>query len=85
MNKEGAVSGMIAGIVFTSAYIIYFKFLHKDLDTTAHHLWGISPQGIGAVGMMVNFLVSLTVCHFTSPPPEEVQDMVEDIRVPRAD
>ncbi len=85
MNKEGAVSGMVAGIVFTSAYIIYFKFLHKELDTAEHHLWGISPQGIGAVGMMVNFIVSLVVCHLTNPPPEEVQDMVEDIRVPRAD
>ena len=85
MNKEGAVSGMIAGIVFTSAYIIYFKFLHKELDTAAHHWWGISPQGIGAVGMMVNFIVSLGVCRFTSPPPANVQAMVEDIRVPKAD
>jgi cation/acetate symporter len=84
MNKEGAVSGMIAGIAFTSAYIIYFKFMHKELDTAEHHWFGISPQGIGAVGMMVNFVVSLLVCPLTPPPPANVQEMVEDIRVPKA-
>jgi cation/acetate symporter len=84
MNKEGAVAGMIAGIAFTTAYIIYFKFMNKPLDTPEHHWWGISPQGIGTVGMLVNFIVSLVVCHLTDPPPAKVQDMVEDIRVPRA-
>jgi len=84
MNKEGAVAGMIAGIAFTTAYIIYFKFMNKPLDTPEHHWWGISPQGIGTVGMLVNFAVSLVVCHLTDPPPAKVQDMVEDIRVPRA-
>jgi cation/acetate symporter len=84
MNKEGAVSGMIAGIVFTSAYIIYFKFMHKEFDTAEHHWFGISPQGIGAVGMMVNFAVSLVVCRLTPAPPTKVQEMVEDIRVPKA-
>lgn len=84
MNKEGAVAGMIAGIAFTSAYIIYFKFMNKPLDNAEHYWRGISPQGIGTVGMLVNFAVSLTICHLTNPPPVEVQDMVEDIRVPRA-
>ena len=83
-TREGAVAGMIAGIAFTSAYIIYFKFMNKPLDNAEHYWWGISPQGIGTVGMLVNFAVSLTICHLTGPPPAKVQDMVEDIRVPRA-
>ena len=83
MNKEGAIAGMVTGISFTAAYIIYFKFINPAADTTANHWLGISPQGIGGVGMLLNFAVALTVSRFYSPPPDKVAAMVEDIRVPR--
>ena len=82
MNKEGAISGMIVGITFTAAYIIYFKFISPELNTPDHWLWGISPEGIGTVGMVLNFIVSLSVSALTAPPPDEVQALVDDIRVP---
>ena len=83
MNKEGAITGMVTGIGFTAAYIIYFKFINPAADTTANHWLGISPQGIGGIGMLLNFAVALTVSRFYSPPPDKVTAMVEDIRVPR--
>lgn len=82
MNKEGAVSGMIAGIVFTATYIIYFKFINPATDTAENWWFGISPEGIGTVGMLLNFIISVVVCRFTPPPPQNVVDMVLDIRVP---
>jgi len=82
MNKEGAVSGMITGIAFTAIYIVYFKFINPALDNADHWWFGISPEGVGAVGMLLNFLVAVLVCRFTDSPPRDVQDMVLDIRVP---
>ncbi len=82
MNKEGAVSGMVAGIVFTAIYIVYFKFLNPTADNAEHWWFGISPEGIGTLGMFLNFSVALLVCRFTAPPPQNVQAMVLDIRVP---
>ena len=82
MNKEGAVSGMIAGIVFTATYIIYFKFINPATDTAENWWFGISPEGIGTVGMLLNFIISVVVCRFTPAPPQNVVDMVLDIRVP---
>jgi len=82
MNKEGAVSGMIAGIVFTATYIIYFKFINPAADTAENWWFGISPEGIGTVGMLMNFIISVVVCRFTPAPPQDVVDMVLDIRVP---
>ena len=83
MNKEGAVSGMILGITFTAAYISYFKFLHPELNTGEHWWWGISPEGIGTVGMLLNFATALLVSRFTPKPPRSVVEMVERIRIPR--
>jgi cation/acetate symporter len=83
MNKEGAVSGMLAGITFTAAYIIYFKFINPSANISERWLFGISPEGIGTIGMVLNFAVALTVCHLTSPPPAGVQALVEDIRIPK--
>jgi cation/acetate symporter len=78
-NREGVIVGMLVGIIFTAAYIIYFKFL----GGTPEQFWfGISPEGIGAVGMLLNFAVAFVVSRFTPPPPQEVQEMVEHIRVP---
>ncbi len=83
LNRAGAIAGMICGMSFTTAYIIYFKFISPEANTAEHWLWGISPEGIGGVGMLVNFGVALVVSAFTSPPPPAVQDMVEEIRIPR--
>ena len=83
MNKEGAVTGMVVGLTFTAAYICFFKFVRPDLNSADHWLWGISPEGIGTLGMILNFAVSLTISKWTPPPPQEVQDMVEAIRIPR--
>ncbi len=83
MNRAGAIAGMICGMSFTTAYIIYFKFINPEADTAAHWLWGISPEGIGGVGMLLNFGIAFVVSSFTSPPPTVVQDMVENIRIPR--
>ena len=83
MNKEGAISGMLAGITFTAAYIIYFKFVNPAANVPERWLFGISPEGIGTVGMLLNFAVALTVSRFTPPPPANVQALVENIRVPK--
>ncbi|MCF3651131.1 sodium:solute symporter family protein [Synoicihabitans lomoniglobus] len=83
MNREGAVSGMIVGIIFTASYISYFKFMHPELNTAEHWLFGISPEGIGTIGMLINFIVAQTVMRFTPETPASVQEEVEQIRVPR--
>jgi cation/acetate symporter len=83
MNRQGAVSGMIAGISFTASYIAWFKFIHPELNTVEHWWLGISPEGIGTLGMLVNLAVAVAVAAFTPPPPPSVQRLVQEIRVPR--
>lgn len=83
MNREGAIAGMISGIAFTAAYIIYFNYVDPAANTADNWFLGISPEGIGFVGMLINFAVSVTVSHFSPPPPEEVGRLVENIRVPK--
>jgi cation/acetate symporter len=83
MNKEGAISGMVAGILFTSGYIINFKFLDPASNTADHWLFGISPEGIGFVGMVINFVVAIVVMKFTTPPPQDIVELTESIRYPR--
>ncbi len=80
MNKEGAVAGMIVGIGSTMAYIVYFKFMGGTKDEM---FMGISPEGFGTVGMILNFITAFIVSSMTPPPPAEIQHMVEDIRIPR--
>ncbi|MEM1058604.1 MAG: sodium:solute symporter family protein [Verrucomicrobiota bacterium] len=82
VNREGAVAGMLAGITFTAAYIIYFAFINPTANQPENWLWGISPKGIGTLGMLLNFAVTLVVTFLTPPPPREVQQLVENIRVP---
>ncbi len=82
MNREGAIAGMVTGLAFTFVYIVFFKFISPELNSSEHWFLGISPEGIGTVGMVLNFLVAFAVRMFTAAPPAEVQDMVEDIRVP---
>ena len=80
-TMQGAVSGMIVGLLFTGCYIVYFKFINPDSSA----LWfGISPEGIGTLGMLINFVVSIVVSRFTPAPPEEVGELVERVRYPRA-
>ena len=83
MNGKGAISGMIAGIAFTAAYIIYFKFVNPAANTPDNWWFGISPEGIGTMGMMVNFVVAFVVYKMTGEAPQEIQDMVESIRFPK--
>ncbi|QXD23973.1 cation acetate symporter [Opitutia bacterium ISCC 51] len=85
MNKEGAIAGMIVGIVFTAAYIIYFKFINPSSNTPDNWWFGISPEGIGTLGMVINFAVSVVLCRFFPAPPDKVQRMVDDIRIPKAE
>ena len=83
MNRAGAISGMVCGIGFTAGYIIYWQFLNRADSTPENWLWGISPQGIGMVGMVVNLVVATVVSRLTAPPSAGVQAMVEEIRVPK--
>lgn len=83
MNKQGAVTGMLVGLLLTAGYIIYFKFINPAANTAENWLFGISPEGIGTVGMVINIVLALGISRFTAEPPKEVQEMVEDIRVPK--
>jgi cation/acetate symporter len=82
-NMQGAIAGMITGIVFTAVYIIYFKFINPAENNPDHWFMGISPEGIGTIGMVVNAVVTIVVSRITPEPPEEIQELVENIRVPR--
>ncbi|WP_331775698.1 sodium:solute symporter family protein [Sulfurospirillum sp. 1612] len=80
MNKEGAIAGMLVGLIFTFSYIVYFVFMGGD---KADYLWGIAPTGIGTIGMIIHFIVAIVVSAMTPPPPTEIQELVERIRIPR--
>jgi cation/acetate symporter len=83
MNDKGAIAGMLAGITFTTAYIVYFKFINPAANVTDNWWFGVSPEGIGAIGMVVNFVVALTVLKMTKDAPAEIQQLVESIRFPK--
>ena len=83
MNREGAISGMIIGILFTATYIIYFKPQLGGSGLPEDYWFGISPEGIGTLGMLFNFIIAILVSRFTDPPPKEIQDLTERIRTPR--
>ncbi|WCM40050.1 sodium:solute symporter family protein [Thermus antranikianii] len=78
MNTQGAVAGMLVGLVFTATYIVGTNYLGWP-----RFLFGISPEGIGTVGMLLNFLVAYLVSRATPPPPAEIQKLVDEIRVPK--
>ena len=82
LNKEGAITGMLGGLLFTASYIIYFKFINPDINNSDFWLLGISPEGIGCIGMILNFALALSISIFTKPPPKEIFDMVDEIRQP---
>jgi cation/acetate symporter len=82
MNKQGAISGMMAGFIFTASYIIYFKLLNPAASTANNWLFGISPEGIGTLGTLVNLCFAYAISKFTPDPPDDVQELVETIRLP---
>ena len=82
LNKEGAIAGMIAGLFFTSSYIIYFKFININLNSSDFWFLGISPEGFGLIGMLINFTVALMVSFMFSKPPNDIYQMVDQIREP---
>jgi cation/acetate symporter len=84
MNKDGAIAGMIVGIVTMLYYMLKYKLGWFDdvLPSKSEWWFGISPEGFGSVAMLLNFIVSITIMKFTPPPPQEVQDIVERIRIP---
>lgn len=81
-NKQGAIAGMLSGILFTAAYIVWFRLVHPEAGPEQWWI-GISPEGIGIVGMALNFAVTLTVSRLTPPPPPEIAAMLEELRLPR--
>ncbi len=81
-NKEGAIAGMLAGLAFTSSYIIYFKFINPQLDNSNFWIGSISPEGIGFIGMFVNFFIAFLVTKFFANPPKEVNELIQTIRQP---
>ncbi len=89
INNTGAVAGMLAGLLSTLLYIFIYKgwfFFPATAmlpDDTAHHLFGIKPQAFGFVGACINFIVAYVVAGMTKPPPQRIQDLIEDIRVPK--
>ena len=83
MNKEGAIAGMLSGIGFTGAYIVYFKFINPAANTPENWWFGISPEGIGALGMLLNFVVALSVQRVTGKVPGHIEELVEGLRYPK--
>jgi cation/acetate symporter len=83
MNREGAIAGMVSGLAFTFGYIVWFKLVSPDTSTAANWLFGISPEGIGVIGMAINFAVAAAVSGITAAPPSEIARLVDSIRVPR--
>ena len=80
MNREGAIAGMVTGLVFTFSYIVYFVFMGGD---KSNYLFGIAPGGIGTIGAILHMIVAYAVSKVTPPPPAHIQELVENIRVPR--
>ena len=81
-TKEAAITGMIAGLVFTFGYIVFFKFISPELNSSEFWFLGISPEGIGVVGMAINFTLMLIITRASSSPPQSVVNLVESIRRP---
>ena len=73
---------MIVGLAFTFGYIVFFKFYATHLNNSAHWWFGISPEGIGMIGAILNFTVAWCVALLTEPPPSKVLELVENIRLP---
>ena len=82
VNKEGAIAGMISGLLATSSYIIYFKFIRPDLNEATNWIFGISPEGFGFFGMFINFLVTILITFCFKSPPKKIDLLIRDLRSP---
>ena len=82
LNKEGAVAGMLSGLIVTAGYIIFFKFVNPELNSSENWLFGISPEGFGFFGMFINFGVALFVSFIFKAPPKRVYELIDEIRKP---
>ena len=82
INSFGAISGMVSGLIFTLSYIVFFKFISPELNSPDHWFLGISPEGIGVVGMLINFFFAIIISFTTKPPPDEIRNLVNKIRQP---
>ena len=82
INSSGAITGMITGLLFTLSYIIFFKFIAPDFNNSDYWFLGISPEGIGIIGMLVNFFFAIAISLITKAPPEEIKNLVDKIRQP---
>ena len=82
MNKYGAICGMLSGLIFTATYIIFFKFISPEYNISEYWLFGISPEGIGVIGMIINFIIAIIISSISKPPPIEVYEIVDNIRMP---
>ncbi len=82
MNQYGAICGMLSGLTFTASYIVFFKFISPEYNNQEYWFLGISPEGIGVIGMVINFLIAIIISSITKPPPIEVYKIVDIIRMP---
>ena len=82
MNQYGAICGMLSGLIFTASYIVFFKFISPEYNNQEYWFLGISPEGIGVIGMVINFLIAIIISSITKPPPIEVYKIVDIIRMP---
>ena len=82
MNKQGAIAGMLVGISLMVYYMLKFKFNFFGGGSADDYWFGISPEGFGSVAMVVNFVISYIVMKFTSPTPEKIKKIVDNIRIP---
>ncbi len=82
-NPQGAIAGMVVGLLFTVYYIVYFKFTAPELNNAEHWWFGISPEGIGMIGALLNFTAAFIVSRLTAPVPDDVIRLVDNIRIPK--
>jgi cation/acetate symporter len=91
VNRTGAVCGMVVGMVTTMTYITLCTAhnvlpqsfgITKPILAEENYLWGIHPQGFGAIGMLLNFVVALLISYVTKPPPQQIVQLIEEIRSP---
>ena len=82
VSKEGAIAGMLSGLIFTLGYILWFKFISPELNNASFWLMGISPEGIGILGAGINFLIAILISNISKKPPTEITQLVESLREP---
>ncbi|MFY9082702.1 VC_2705 family sodium/solute symporter, partial [Aliarcobacter butzleri] len=82
MNKEGAFFGILTGFIFTFCYIVYFLFFNNSIENMSNYLFGITPEGIGTIGAILNFVIALIISRLTPLPPKSVQRLIQKIRIP---